>query len=373
MILGIWLLTVGLCVADQAQEFRPKPPALPESEIEKAIQDGLSWLKGASPKPPPPPARLEDTNELVFYALLHGGVPPADPVFKAYLKAVVDRDPDRLYNSALAAMGLAKLDRAGYQWRLVHHAQFIQDNQCENGQWAYGAPVELDAQIAAAFPLKGANYGSRYPQGYRPVPGKGSGRKISIVQRARVSKLGDNSNAQYAALGLRACAEGDLLLDPRCLGDALRWWEGDQDRDGGWGYSRGQEDAARPTMTAGGVGSLVILRYLLRKSWTEDPHVRRGNEWLDANWKTKVAKWQNYYLYGLERVGMLYGTDRIGSHDWFDEGGRWLLDHQESNGSWNRNVLETCFALLFLRRATAPLAGVATGGRGPAPEAEKER
>ena len=87
-------------------------------------------------------------------------------------------------------------------------------------------------------------------------------------------------------------------------------------------------------------------------------------EWIDVNVQGKLPKWHIYYLYGLERIGMLYGTDRIGSHDWYDEGAAWLIKHQADNGSW-RNVPDTCFAILFLRRATAPLPGVATGGRPP--------
>jgi hypothetical protein len=123
---------------------------------------------------------------------------------------------------------------------------------------------------------KGALYGSRNPAGYRPSDPKSTVavKKIAVVQRSRVSKVGDNSNAQYAALGLRSCAEAGLVLDPRCLQDALHWWEGDQDRDGGWGYSRGEDDAGRATMTAGGIGSLVIFHWMLHKPWAGDAHVR---------------------------------------------------------------------------------------------------
>ncbi len=155
----------------------------------------------------------------------------------------------------------------------------------------------------------------------------------------------------------------DIVLDPRCLQDALRWWEGDQNKDGSWGYSRGEDDAGRATITAGGVGSLVIFRWMLHKNWTNEPHLLKGMEWMDANVKGRLPKWHAYYLYGEERVGMLYGIDRIGSREWYDDGAEWLIEHQAANGSWSRNVPDTCFAILFLRRATAPLPGVATTGR----------
>jgi hypothetical protein len=72
----------------------------------------------------------------------------------------------------------------------------------------------------------------------------------------------------------------------------------------------------------------------------------------------------------MERVGMLYGTDRIGPHDWYPEGANHLLSTQKE-GVWGgtdnfpKEVhVDTCFAILFLRRGTAPLKPVATGGGG---------
>ena len=368
-----WIVafTVAWSSAAGAQEFRPKGSGIPAADVERAIQKGMDWLKGMPPKSGVPTSRMDDTNELVLYTLLHGGLAPSDPALGEFLKRTVDREPDRVYNVALGAMALAKLDRAGYQWKLVQQGQFLLDSQCENGQWAYGTPVDPARAPGDWVSWKGAPYGAKYPPGFRPGgPKTTSGRKIGIVQRSRVSKVGDNSNAQYAALGLRACVEADLVIDPRCIADALKWWENDQNKDGGWGYSRGEDDGPRATMTAGGVGSLVIYRWMLHKPWADEAHVKKGMEWLDAN--PKVSKWQEYYYYGLERIGMLYGTDRIGSIDWFDKGAGWLIEHQAANGSW-RNVPDTCFAILFLRRATAPLPSVASVARPPVPQQEADK
>src|SRR5206468_12811238 len=83
--------------------------------------------------------------------------------------------------------------------------------------------------------------------------------------------------------------------------------------------------------------------------------------------------WNYYYLYALERVGMLYGTPSIGTHDWYAEGSRKLLELQQSDGSWWDRVdgnkhqggasRDTCFALLFLKRATRPPEDVASVDR----------
>ena len=67
------------------------------------------------------------------------------------------------------------------------------------------------------------------------------------------------------------------------------------------------------------------------------------------------------YLYALERVGILSGTVDIGTHDWYREGANFILKSQKEDGSWKtatgggNAVWDTCFAILFLKRATRPL------------------
>lgn len=60
-----------------------------------------------------------------------------------------------------------------------------------------------------------------------------------------------------------------------------------------------------------------------------------------------------YYIYGLERVGAFFNTELIGGHPWYRDGAEELLKRQDEPGLW-RNTKDTCFALLFLRRASAP-------------------
>ena len=64
-----------------------------------------------------------------------------------------------------------------------------------------------------------------------------------------------------------------------------------------------------------------------------------------------------YYLYALERVGALTSRRWIGEHDWYREGADELLKRQNPDGSWpsggyDDELVNTSFALLFLRRAT---------------------
>src|SRR5207253_5001464 len=57
-----------------------------------------------------------------------------------------------------------------------------------------------------------------------------------------------------------------------------------------------------------------------------------------------------YFLWSLERVAVAYGLDTIGKKDWYGWGTELLLLKQAPDGGWNSQV-DTCFALLFLRRA----------------------
>jgi hypothetical protein len=81
-----------------------------------------------------------------------------------------------------------------------------------------------------------------------------------------------------------------------------------------------------------------------------------------------------YYMYGLERTGILFGTEKFGTRDWYAEGAQLLLKNQNAEGSWGRaaqakpddkgkSTQDTCFAILFLRRATRALVATEGGGK----------
>ena len=130
-------------------------------------------------------------------------------------------------------------------------------------------------------------------------------------------------------------------------------------------------------MTAGGVGSLVIYDYILRKDWRKDVEVKLGLTWLarnfsvsgnpgpyeHGNFQENTKAQQYYFLYALERAGILYGTEKLGGHDWYREGSKELLDTQRLDGAWvsTDEHQDTCFAILFLRRATRGLPAISTG------------
>jgi hypothetical protein len=62
-----------------------------------------------------------------------------------------------------------------------------------------------------------------------------------------------------------------------------------------------------------------------------------------------------YVLFSLERVAMVYDLETIGKKNWYDWGADALVRSQNNDGSWKGEYsqagADTCFALLFLRRA----------------------
>ncbi len=234
----------------------------------------------------------------------------------------------------------------------------------------------------------------------------------------------DHSNSQFALLGLKSGARLGVAIDDAVWLRSLRHFIAAQAKEGpevprvdargaasasratsdaagptdharGWAYScaGSRFDPARnlgarpdvaewgPSMTAGGVSSLVICRSELDGARVFDAGtaaltetaIRDGLAWLalDLDALTTApsgpaARRRNdglddfYFLYGLERACVLAGVTRVGACDWWFTGAERILERQEESGAFRsrsigygngRREIDTCFALLFLRRA----------------------
>ena len=96
------------------------------------------------------------------------------------------------------------------------------------------------------------------------------------------------------------------------------------------------------------------------EDWKTDQNLADGVAWLADNFTVnsnpkKGGPWHYYYLYGLERAGVLYDTKKFGSRDWYAAGAKLLVAKQGADGNWGAHRRDTCFAILFLKRATRPL------------------
>jgi hypothetical protein len=193
----------------------------------------------------------------------------------------------------------------------------------------------------------------------------------------------DNSNTQYAILGLREAASSGIRVSRKTWELTLEHFLKNQNDDGGWGYQNNLHSTG--SMTCAGIGSLVICEQMLgsaeddtnpdgtpkcctRTDRTTEA-LRRALQWLSryfavgTNPGEQGGRWVHYYLYGVERAGRLTGQRFLGNHDWYREGASYFLDRQQRHdGSWSTSsgveadpLVATSFALLFLSKGLAPV------------------
>ena len=142
----------------------------------------------------------------------------------------------------------------------------------------------------------------------------------------------------------------------------------------GWRYRSEGNEPYCGSMTTSGVAALVICKaalegsaYYKQNKEKINKAIRDGAAWLAHNFTVttnpgRPGMWHYYYLYGLERAGVLSLCLRFGKHDWYEEGANFLLGAQRADGSWPSDGMisalsNTCFAILFLKKATTPVIG----------------
>jgi hypothetical protein len=190
----------------------------------------------------------------------------------------------------------------------------------------------------------------------------------------------DLSNTQYAVLGMLAAARSGVKIPVKAwrdvLGQTLRY----QGKSGGFGYRMGDVGNPNGSMTAAGLTVVAIAKDQLSEGNTKslpgvsviDTALSEGARWIGEHLTISGSppndpaaalemRWGPYYLYGVERACTLLGLERLGGSDWYWEGASWLLDIQGDKGqfvtAYGEGEPNTCFALLFLGRATASFTG----------------
>ncbi len=381
-------------------------------KVDQAIDKGIASLRGK--RTSSFHMEIVNGNELILLTLIHAGAPERYPELKGDFDALLDEmlkaKLERTYKVALQAMCLEEIDRVKYQNRIHQCAQFLIDNISGSGTSRYGqpslfvedvpttAPTRADVKTSTAKPV-----GEGRKDDYDPAKkAKPVVKNLIQVKQKRPGPVDhDHSNMQYHALGLRACHDAGIRFEESFLKSVEAHWRKMQVADAGakkeplaldqaapekgkkpaaagassvmtltpdvapegWGYSGTEKTWG--SMSVGAIGALCILDYMMGKDWRKDEDVLQGLQWMNKHFTVTEnpqyeKKWHYYYLYGIERVGMLFGTERIGDHKWYRTGAEYLLANQGAGGQWNDTV-DTCFAILFLRRATRRL-DVATGG-----------
>ena len=324
----------------------PSHAAVTREDVERAIRDGIRYLKqqqkaDGSWDDASPQAKT-GTTSLVTLALLTAGEKPDSP---CHPQGTGSSAPLRTRRSGAAPMRSRCRPWCSRppspqrdQLRIAANAAWLESAQIKPGQrgppgcWTYTAA----------------------PQG------------------------GDNSNTQYALLGLNAASEAGVPVRPEVWALARLYWEKTQRRDGGWGYHAG-DPISTSSMTCAGISSLVITgsRRFQGSEYLQgalihncgqgagSPNLSSAINWLAANFAVGQnfpmgQQWKHYFLYGLERAGRLAGIRFFGQHDWYRLGAEELVRTQDRlSGFWRgvteQPVVATSFAVLFLAKGRAPV------------------
>ncbi|SIO60953.1 A-macroglobulin complement component [Singulisphaera sp. GP187] len=328
----------------------PAQAAVTREEVERAIREGVRFLKqeqrgDGSWSDVDNDAHTGSTS-LVTLALLTAGEPTNSLTIRRALGYLRNFGPDELkstYAVALQTMVFAAAEPERDQLKLV-----------ANVEWLTRAQIR---------PADRVNW-----------PGSWT---YSVIK----NRHGDNSNSQYALLGLHAANEVGIPVRPDVWTLARSYWENCQHRDGGWAYTPDASSPASGSMTSAGISSLIITglkRYQGQETLVGDEihncgkggvnvDLVRGLDWMANHFRVGEnfghgQQWRYYYLYGMERAGRLTGRRFFGEHDWYREGAEKLVHDQDPlRGFWRGAIFEqdpvvaTSFSLLFLAKGRSPV------------------
>ena len=296
------------------------------SDVSQAIDRGVSYLRDRQDESGYWQYQNNAFNQgvtgLALLALRAAGVPTSDGSVRMGVQ-YLERNPQvssrRTYQYSCMIMGLGACDAKRHRKAVADYATWLAQAQLDSGMWSYDGP----------------------------------GR-------------GDNSNTQFAILGLKAAMDAGVSVPETVLRRTNMHFRNTQRRDdGGWGYTPGQN--ATGSMTTAALTALYVTGAALAPEQVScsghrrDASIEAGLAWLGNNWSVRqnpgggAASWLYYYLYGVERVGVLSARRTLGGHDWFREGAEFLVDAQKRDGSWGGGALDTIFALLFLAKGRAPV------------------
>lgn len=340
---------------------------------------------------------VRGTSALALLALLMCDVPPEDKRIGESFKMMEQLPLDNIYDVSISVMALEARyisaeerrsfldtdkpvqlkrdmtpeDRAEMQ-RLV---DWICDNQNEpNPLWNYSRghadnPARFDFSCTQ-YALLGLAAAQRCEIRIPPGVIRNLVDKVRDYQTANGPKM--KRIVAYEPPKDPAKGKGRATYSTRTV-EARGWayaskptWNKDTDITGAYG-----------SMTASGVTCLMVGLECAASMSPEDFTKEFGNRSVYQTWEKAAQEsiecgmawleywfsvtrnpilrrtWYYYWMYGLERVGMLAGVKHFGEHNWYYQGCCPLLSLQQPGGSWG-TVPDTAFALLFLKKGTVP-------------------
>jgi hypothetical protein len=341
---------VALAGAAPAAAARPKNKSgdpLVE-QVNKAIQNGIRYLRGK---------QLKDGSwEVDFFgkmryqggwtclsmlALLNAGVPPNDKMIQRGLEYLRKLNTEYTYVRALQTMVFVEAGQTEDKERIQKNVDWL-----------------IKIRLRDGTKLMGWTYNSTQHQ------------------------AADNSNTQYALLGLHAGRLAGAKIPDGIWQEIRDFYIRTQLPRGGWIYARHHNPNSYLTMDVAGACGLLIAGMELNKGREKfrGGRVENCGEYDEVTAVQKAIKYISqeqyainfkdavyYNLYGLERLGRLSGLRFFGTHDWYREGCKLLVSlqstRQEDYGCWPSQgikfdhwpLVNTSFALLFLSKGRTPV------------------
>jgi hypothetical protein len=373
-------------------DFKPLPPrpliSLSQAEqarVNEAMGRAVAFLKktqgpdGTWPGPHP-----VEYAALAGMTLLECGVGAADPTVQKAAAFVRQKCPEmnRTYGLSLYLLFLHKLNETQDRDRIKELALRLVAGQSSAGGWTYVCPIHSRPDQEQLFQfLKDlgdkslVEFEKSYPGRLAKLPAPVRGlNSLQTPPKAAANFFrqgGDNSNTQFALLALWAARSRDVPVD-RCLDLVVRRFRSSQNGDGSWNYSGGSNASPGnlPTMTCAGLLALAVgygLPSARRLTLSPDRdqaiqkalhHLSRSIGKRSTDPKARPPLPETYFLWSVERVGVLFQLKVMGDREWYQWGMDILLANQNPDGSWkahqghgSSNILDTCFGLLFLQRA----------------------
>jgi hypothetical protein len=387
--------TAGLFLGAALLGMVPAQAADPAA-IDKAIHKGVERIKATAQD-----GAWGDLGPTALNALtlLECGEPEDDPIIVKAAEHIRKRciGETRTYVVSLCILFLDRLHDPGDVPLIESLAVRLLAGQDTSGGWSYTCPapppeevqrleLALKERSTALSTQRDAKPPAPRTLKDLPEPIRTQLARLN-ANRQKPKKKSDNSNTQFATFAVWAAHRHGIPID-----DALDLLErrirSGQLADGGWGYYCDRMPPGTPfgdtpkavgeagstaTMTCAGLCGLIAPLGLLAEKGPpkrlreakSDPALQVGllnlataiNEPITKNTKTlaNVEGRSYYFLWSLERVCVGLNLSKLHGLDWYGWGAKYLLLNQQSDGSWKGefgfNNVDTCFALLFLKRA----------------------
>jgi hypothetical protein len=302
------------------------------------------------------------------------------------------------YSISLAILFLDRLGESGDVALIESLAARLVGGQTAAGGWSYYCPDPVPAEQMRLQKLVTQMISREDDREEAPARKPGHETRdfrlrlatLNVANRGGYLSRPDNSNTQFAALALWVARRHGFPVDNSLRAVELHF-RNTQVRDGGWSYGDppALDAPSSPQMTCAGLLARAIgigvradrpddkgkggvtdpakdtqIRFALIKlsesigsplDTRPTPVPGAGPAFRFVPGGTGVGGRSFYFLWSLERMAVTLNLDKINGKDWYGWGCDVLLASQQRDGSWSGDYsqggVDTCFALLFLKRA----------------------